>query len=50
MLKEYLDKFIMAYLEEEYKKHIKWVLEKFYSKSIPIAIKNASSILERLIL
>jgi len=27
-------------LKEEYKKHIKWVLEKLYNKNIPIVIKK----------
>ena len=27
-------------LEEEHKKHIKWVLEKLYNKNIPIAIEK----------
>ena len=49
MLKEHLDEFIMAYLddiiiysdlEEEYKKYVKWVLEKLYNKNIPIAIEK----------
>jgi len=49
MLEKHLDKFIMAYLnniiiyldlEEEHKKHIKWVLEKLYNKNISIAIEK----------
>jgi len=49
VLEEHLDEFIMAYLnniiiysdlEEEHKKHIKWVLKRLYSKSIPIVIKK----------
>ena len=52
VLREHLDKFVIAYLdniiiysdlEEEHKKHIKWILKKLHSKNIPIAIKNASS-------
>ena len=49
MLKEHLNEFVIAYLndiiiyldlEEEYKKHIKWVLKKLYNENIPIAIKK----------
>jgi len=49
VLREYLDKFIMAYLnniiiyldsEEEYKKYVKWVLQRLYNKEIPIAIEK----------
>ena len=49
MLKEHLDKFIIMYLndiiiyldlEKEYKKHVKWVLEKLYNKNIPVVIKK----------
>jgi len=49
VLREHLDKFIIAYLdniiiylnsEEEYKKHIKWVLQRLYDKEIPITIKK----------
>jgi len=49
VLKEYLDKFVMAYLndiiiyldlEKEHKEHIKWVLEIPSKKNIPIAIKK----------
>jgi len=49
VLKEHLDKFIMVYLnniiiysdlEEEHKKHIKWVLERLYTENILIAIKK----------
>jgi len=49
MLGEHLDKFIMAYLnniiiylnsKEEYKKYVKWVLQRLYNKEIPIAIKK----------
>ena len=34
------DIIIYLNLEEEYKKHIKWVLEKLYNKNIPIAIEK----------
>jgi len=49
MLKEHLDKFIMAYLnniiiyldsEEEHEKHVKWVLKKLHNKNIPIVIEK----------
>ena len=49
MLEEHLDEFIIIYLddiiiyldlEEEYKKHIKWVLERLYNKNILIVIKK----------
>jgi len=49
VLKEHLDKFIIAYLnniiiylnsEEKYKKYIKWVLQRLYDKEILIAIKK----------
>jgi len=49
VLKEYLDEFIMAYLDdiiiyldlkEEHEKHIKWVLERLYNKNIPIVIEK----------
>jgi len=49
ILGEHLDKFIMAYLnniiiyldsEEEYKEHVKWVLQRLHDKEIPIAIKK----------
>jgi len=49
VLGEHLDKFIMVYLnniiiyldsEEEYKKYVKWVLQKLYNKEIPIAIEK----------
>jgi len=49
VLREHLDKFIIVYLnniiiysdlEEEYKKHVKWVLEKLHNKNIPIAIEK----------
>ena len=49
MLGEYLDKFIMVYLnniiiyskiEKEHYKHIKWVLYQLIDKQIPVAIKK----------
>jgi len=49
VLKEYLDEFIIIYLdniiiysdsEEEHKKHVEWVLEKLHTKNIPIAIEK----------
>ena len=49
MLREYLDEFVMAYLnniiiyldtEEEYKEYIKWVLRKLYEKNILVAIEK----------
>src|SRR6266568_7215468 len=49
VLGEYLDKFVMVYLdniiiylnmEEEYKKYVKWVLKRLYDKNIPIIIEK----------
>jgi len=49
VLGEHLDEFIMAYLndiiiyldsEEEYKKHVEWVLQRLYDKEILIAIEK----------
>jgi len=49
VLKKHLDEFVIIYLnniiiysdlEEEYKKHIKWVLKKLHNKNIPIIIKK----------
>jgi len=49
VLKEHLDKFIIVYLddiiiysnsEEEYRKHIKWILQRLYNKEILIAIEK----------
>jgi len=49
VLGEYLDEFVIAYLndiiiysdsEEEYRKYIKWVLQRLYDEEIPIAIKK----------
>ena len=49
MLREYLDEFIIAYLnniiiyfnsEEEHFQHIKWVLQRLADKKMPVAIKK----------
>ena len=49
MLGEYLDKFIIAYLDniiiysnskEEYFQYIKWVLQRLANKKMPVAIKK----------
>ena len=49
MLGEYLDKFIMAYLnnniiyfncKKEYKKYIKWVLNRLYKENMLITVKK----------
>jgi len=49
VLREYLNKFIIVYLddiiiysdlEEEHEKHVKWVLKKLYNENIPIAIEK----------
>src|SRR6266705_526348 len=49
MLKEYLDEFVIEYLdniiiylntEEEHKKYIKWVLKRLYNENIPITVKK----------
>ena len=49
MLKEHLNEFIITYLnniiiyldlEEEHKKHIKWVLKKLHNKNISIVIEK----------
>ena len=49
MLKEYLDNFIIVYLnniiiylnsELKYKKHIKWVLRRLYKKNILVTVKK----------
>jgi len=49
VLGEYLDEFVMAYFndiiiylnsEKEYKKYIKWVLQRLYNKEILIAIEK----------
>ena len=49
MLEKYLDKFIIAYLnniiiysnsKEEYFKYVKWVLQRLINKKMPVAIKK----------
>ena len=49
MLREYLDKFVMAYLndiiiylisKEEYGEYIKWVLKRLQEEQMPVAIKK----------
>ena len=49
ILKEYLDNFIIVYLnniiiylnsKKEYKEYIKWVLNRLYKENIPVAIKK----------
>ena len=49
ILGEYLDDFIMVYLddiiiylnsEKEYKKYIKWVLSRLYKENMPVIIKK----------
>ena len=49
ILKEYLDDFIMAYLDniiiylnskKEYKKYIEWVLSRLYKKNMPVIIEK----------
>src|SRR6266571_5421138 len=49
VLKEHLDEFVMAYLDniiiylntkEEHKEHIKWVLKRLYDKNIPIVMEK----------
>ena len=49
ILREHLDEFVMAYLdniiiysntEKEYKEYVKWVLKRLYDKNIPIIIKK----------
>ena len=49
MLRKYLDKFIIAYLDniiiyfnskEEHFQHIKWVLQRLADNKIPVAIKK----------
>ena len=59
MLGEYLDKFVMVYLDnviiyfnskEEHKKYIKQVLSRLYKENILIAVKKYKFILKRLIL
>ena len=59
MLGEHLDKFIMVYLDniiiyfnskEEYKKHIKWVLERLYKENMLIIIKKYKFYIKKLTL
>ena len=49
ILEEYLDNFIMVYLDDiiiylnskkEYKEYIKWVLSRLYKENIPVIIKK----------
>ena len=49
MLGEYLNDFVMAYLndiiiylnsEEEHKKYIKWVLKRLYKENMPIIVEK----------
>ncbi len=49
MLREYLDEFVIAYLnniiiylnmEKKYKEHIKQVLKRLYNENIPITIEK----------
>jgi len=49
VLGEYLDEFVMAYLDniiiylnskEEYKKYVKWILQRLYDKEILIVIEK----------
>jgi len=49
VLGEHLDEFVMVYLdniiiysnsEKEYKKYVKWTLQRLHNKEIPIAIKK----------
>ena len=49
MLREHLDEFVIAYLdniiiylniEKEYKEYVKWVLKRLCDKNIPIIIKK----------
>jgi len=49
VLEEHLNEFIIMYLndiiiysnlEEEHKKHVKWVLKKLYNENIPIIIEK----------
>ena len=56
MLIEYLDKFVMVYLddiiiylnsEEEYYKYVEWVLEQLSKVEIPIAIKKCEFLIRK---
>ena len=49
MLKEYLDNFIIVYLnniiiylnsKKEYKEHIKWVLRRLCKKNMPVTVEK----------
>jgi len=49
MLGEHLNNFVIVYFnniiiylnsEEEYKKHIKWVLKRLYKENMPITVKK----------
>ena len=49
MLGEYLDRFVMAYLDNiiiyldtkaEYKEYIEWVLKRLYEENIPITVEK----------
>src|SRR6266702_4691091 len=49
MLREHLDEFVMAYLDniiiylnikEEYKEYVEWVLKRLYDKNIPIIVEK----------
>ena len=59
MLGEHLNKFVMAYLNdiiiylniiEEYKKHIKQVLKKFYKEDVKRDIPNSGIIIQELLI
>ena len=49
VLREYLDEFVMAYLnniiiylntKEKYKEYVKWVLKRLYDENIPIVVEK----------
>jgi len=49
VLREYLDKFVMVYLDniiiyssikKEHEKYIKWVLKRLYDENIPIVVEK----------
>src|SRR6266567_4317514 len=57
MLGEYLDKFIIVYLnniiiysnnKKEYKRYIKWVLKRLYKEDIPIIIKKCKFYIKKM--
>ena len=59
MLVEYLNKFVMAYLDniiiylnskEEHYKHVKWVLDQLSKVEILIVIEKCEFLIKRLIL